>query len=81
MDERQRIVKQTFSKKELSRMTVDQLVTLVGEAGPNASFHGSAIVRRKDGTIRYDTDAKPGNFHENGNDIGGSGLSKQGSGM
>jgi len=64
VDDRQRVVLQTFNKEQLEKMSVDDLVALVGKAGPGASFHGSAVVRRKDGTIRYDKDAVPGTFNE-----------------
>lgn len=64
MDERQRIIKETFTKEQLKNMSIDDLITLVGKAGPGAKFHGTAVVRRSDGTIKYDSDATPGNYNE-----------------
>ena len=64
MDERQRIVKKTFTREQMESMSVQDLVTLVGNAGAGAKFHGSAIVKRADGSIKYDDDAVPGTYHE-----------------
>jgi len=64
MDERQRVVRKTFTKEELENMSMDDLVALVGEAGPNATFHGTAVVRKADGSIKYDPEAVPGEYHE-----------------
>jgi len=69
MDERQRVVLKTFTKEELLKMSVEDLVTLVGEAGPGAKLHGTGVIRKKDGTIRYDKEATPGNFGESQDDL------------
>lgn len=69
MDERQRAVKKAFSADQLKLMSVDDLVALVGEAGPGAKFHGTGIVRKADGSIRYDAKAVPGDFHESAADL------------
>ncbi len=74
MDDRQRVVKKTFSREQLQSMSVDDLVTLIGEAGLNAQFRGTAVVRKADGTIRYDDDAKPGDFHESPEDLARAGV-------
>lgn len=69
MDERQRAVKQAFSHKQLKLMSIDDLVRLVGEAGPNAKFHGTGVVRKANGEIRYDPKATPGDYHESPEDL------------
>ncbi len=33
---------------------------------PMAKMEGTAVVRKADGTIRYDDDAEPGDYHEKG---------------
>lgn len=69
MDERQRVVKKTFTAEHLRAMSMDDLVALVGEAGPDAKFEGTAIVRKADGSIRYDKNATPGDYHESPDDM------------
>ncbi len=69
MDEKQREVKQKFTKQQLEQMSVDDLIALIGEAGPNATFRGTAVVRKADGTIRYDENAKPGAYCESPEDL------------
>ncbi len=69
MDERQRVVKKTFTEEQLKGMTMDDLVALVGEAGPDAKFEGTGIVRKADGSIRYDAGATPGDYHESPEDM------------
>jgi len=69
LDERQRIVKKTFTQEQLRNMSVDDLVKLVGEAGPLMKWKGKAVVRKADGTIRYAPDAVPGTFNENPKDL------------
>lgn len=64
LDERQRGVKKVFTRKQLKTMSIDDLVRLVGEAGPNAKFRGTAIVKRADGSVKYDEGAEPGQFFE-----------------
>ena len=64
LDERQRVVKKTFTPEQLKAMSAGDLAKLLGEAGPGAKFKGKAVVRRADGTIKYDADAVPGSFGE-----------------
>jgi len=64
MDDRQRVVTKTFTKEQLSQMSVDDLVRLIGEAGPDAKFTGTAVVRRADGSVKYDDESKKGEFGE-----------------
>ncbi len=69
LDERQKVVKKTFTRKQLEEMSLDDLIALVGEAGPDAKFHGTGVVRKSDGTIRYDDSAVPGDYHETPEEI------------
>lgn len=69
MDEKQREVKQKFTRQQLEKMSVDDLIALIGEAGPNATFRGTAVVRKADGSIRYDENAEPGTYHEAPEDL------------
>ena len=64
MDDRQRLITRTFTKKQLEAMSVEDLVKLIGEAGPNAKFRGTAVVRRADGSIKYDNEARKGEYGE-----------------
>ncbi len=64
LDERQRVVKKTFTREQLEGMTLEDLVALVGEAGPGAKFHGKGVIKRADGSAKYDADAVPGEYGE-----------------
>jgi hypothetical protein len=37
---------------------------------PLAKMKGTAVVRKADGSIRYDSDAEPGKYHEKGDENG-----------
>jgi hypothetical protein len=55
LDERQKVVKRTFTKEQLEKMSMDDLVALVGEAqAKGGKFMGKAVVRRADGSIKLD---------------------------
>lgn len=69
MDERQRVVKKTFTKEQLEAMSVEDLVALVGTLGKNAKFTGTGVVRKANGTIRYAPEAVPGDFNESPEDL------------
>lgn len=69
LDERQKVVKRTFTREQLANMSLDDIVALVGQAGPGAQFHGTGVVRGPDGKIKYDPDAKPGDYHESSVDL------------
>jgi hypothetical protein len=57
----------TYSREELLAMEPGELVKIVGEAkAAGATFHGTGVVRKADGTIRYAPDAIPGTYHEEG---------------
>lgn len=74
MDERQRVVKKTFTKEQLEGMSVEDIATLVGEIGKNAKFTGTGVVKRKDGTVRYAPEAVPGDFGETPEELKAAGL-------
>ncbi len=69
MDDRQRVVKKTFTREQLATMSAGDLAKLVGEAGPGATFRGTGVVRGPDGKIKYDEDAVPGSFNESPEDL------------
>lgn len=69
MDERQRVVKKTFTREQLEAMSVEDLVALVGEITENVKFTGTGIVRKADGSIRYAPEAVPGDFNEKPEDL------------
>ncbi len=69
LDERQITIKQVFSRKQLESMSIEDLVRLVGEAGPNAKLHGKGVVKRADGSIKYAPEAVPGEFGENAEEL------------
>ncbi len=64
LDERQRTIKTVFSREQLELMTMDDLVRLVGEAGPGAKFKGKGVVKGPDGKVKYAPEATPGEFGE-----------------
>lgn len=64
LDERQKLIKRTFSRKQLDEMSIADLVALVGEAGAGAQLKIKAVVKRADGSIKYDETAVPGDFGE-----------------
>ncbi len=64
LDDRQETVLKTFSREDLEKMDLDDLVKLVGEAGPTAKLRGKGVVKRADGSIRYAAEATPGDFGE-----------------
>ncbi len=64
LDERQETVLKTFTRENLLTMDLEDLVKLVGEAGPTAKLRGKGIVKRAEGSVRYDASANPGDFGE-----------------
>ena len=64
LDERQETVLKTFTREQLENMPLEDIVKLVGEAGPNAKLKITAVVKRADGSIKYDAGAKPGDYGE-----------------
>lgn len=69
LDERQKTVRTVFTRDQLLGMDAEDLVKLVGEAGPDAKLHGTAVVKRADGSIKYDDDAVPGEFFESEDEL------------
>jgi hypothetical protein len=64
LDERQETVLRTFTREQLEGMPLEDVVKLVGEAGPNAKLKITALVKRADGSIKYDAGAIPGDYNE-----------------
>lgn len=62
MDARQKVIVKTFTKKQLEGMSIADIATLVGEAGPNAKIRGTAIVRKANGEIRCGPGVDPAQF-------------------
>jgi len=69
LDERQEVVLKTFTREQLEGMDLDDLVRLVGEAGPGAKLRGKGVVKRADGSIKYDAEAVPGDFNESSEEL------------
>ena len=69
MDDRMAVVKKTFTREELKNMSVDDLVALVGEAGPGAKFKGRGVIRRANGDIKYANLAVPGEYGETATEL------------
>ena len=69
LDDRQKIVRKTFTREQILEMSPDDLAKLVGGMGDNVKLKGTAVVRKADGTIRYDADAVPGKFGESAEDL------------
>jgi hypothetical protein len=67
MDQASKIVKKTFSHEQILAMDPDDLAKLLNQ--PGVEFHGTAVVRKADGTIRYDDGAVPGDYHESDKDM------------
>lgn len=69
LDERQRVVKKTYTREQLENMSIEDLVALIGEAGPNARFRGTGVIKRADGSVKYDEEAVPGKFGETAEEL------------
>jgi len=65
LDERQKVVKRTFTKSQLEAMPMEDLVALVGEAqAKGGKFMGKAVVKKSDGSVKYDDISKKGQYGE-----------------
>ncbi len=62
MDTASKIIKKTFTLEQIKAMDPDELATLLNQ--PGMEFKGTAVVRKPDGSIRYDEAAVPGDYHE-----------------
>ncbi len=78
LDDRQEVVLRTFSREDLETMSLDDIVKLVGEAGPGAKFKGKGVVKRADGSIKYAPEAVPGNFGETPEELEANALRELG---
>ena len=72
MSEQVKALKRTFSHEELMAMPADDLQALLGRA--DVGMKGTAVVRKADGTIRYDNGAKPGDYGESAEDLAAAGV-------
>jgi hypothetical protein len=66
MDKKQAVITETFTRKQLLEMDADKLAELVGKATrPGSTSFGQAVVRKADGTIKYDNPERAGTYGEN----------------
>lgn len=66
MDKKQTLVTETFSREQLLAMPADKLAALLEKAQrPDVKFTGQAVVRKADGSIKYDDPSKAGSYGEN----------------
>lgn len=68
--------RKTYSREQLLAMTPEQVTELLDT--PGVKFKGKGVVRRPDGSIRYDDDAVPGQYGESAEDM--AKLKEQGNG-
>lgn len=69
MSTAQESVTKTYTRDDIMKMSVVDVAKLLTDAGPNAVFHGTAVVRKANGEIRYDEDAVPGDFGESADEM------------
>lgn len=62
-------IRKTYTIDQLLKMTPEAIQKLIADAGDMVEFHGTGVVRKQDGSIRYDADAVPGNFGESPEDM------------
>jgi len=68
MDKKQSVITETFTREQLLKMDADDLAALVGKANrPGSSSFGQAVVRKADGSIKYDNPERAGTYGENDN--------------
>lgn len=53
-----------FTREQLEAMSVEELDDLLGNLPAGATFHGKAVVRRADGSIKYDDPEMEGQYNE-----------------
>lgn len=54
-----------FTRKQLLEMDESELIKMIGEArAAGAKISGTAVVRRADGSIRYDDEKTKGKYNE-----------------
>lgn len=65
LDERQKLIKRTFTKEQLEQMSIEDLVALVGEArAAGGKFSGRAVVVKADGTPKFDSEEVRAEFEK-----------------
>jgi len=69
LDERQETVLRTFTREQLKGMPLADVVKLVGEVDPNTKLKITAVVKRADGSVKYDAGAKPGDYGETAEEL------------
>lgn len=68
--------RKTYSREQLLAMTPEQVTELLDT--PGVQLKGKGVVRRPDGSIRYDDNAVPGQYGESAEDM--AKLKEQGNG-
>ena len=58
----------TYTMDDLAAMPEAEQQAILNH--PMAKMKGTAVVRRADGSIKYDSDAEPGKYHEKGDGNG-----------
>lgn len=76
MDQISKEIRKTYSREQIMAMTPEEVEELLNR--PGVEFHGKGVVRRPDGSIRYDADAVPGQYGESAEDM--AKLKEQGNG-
>jgi len=66
-----KLVKETFTREQIEAMDPDKLQSLLSRA---VKMEGVGVVRKADGTIRYDKDAKPGDYGETPEELQAAGV-------
>ena len=69
-------IRKTYTLDQLMKMTPKAISKLIADAGDLIEFHGTGVVRKKDGSIRYDADAVPGQFGESLEDMKNQGVTE-----
>lgn len=63
-EEKKPAVVKHFTKEQLENMSADDLAELLGNLPPDAKIKAKGVVRRADGTIKYDDPSKAGSYGE-----------------
>ncbi len=64
MTEKHKAATRTYNLADLAAMPEAEQQAILKH--PLAKMEGTAVVRRADGSVKYDDDAKPGEYHEKG---------------
>lgn len=60
MDSRQKLLRKVFTQEQLEAMPIEDVKELL--ATPGARLRGTAVVRKADGTIRFDAGVDQSQF-------------------